>query len=175
MSRKQKRTAIGVQFAARPIEMLESPAYNALSLSARRVLDRLEIELAHHGGTDNGKLPVTYTNFEDFGMDTQAIPKGIREVVALGFVEVTQRGRPSKSDFVRYSSLYRITWRHTADAPATNDWRRFKTREEANAVAKLARDAKDDRAVARSKSRVVKKVSAGGWRNPAVRWGKPPR
>jgi hypothetical protein len=47
-------------WAARPIEMLESPAYRALSLSAHRALSRIEIELAHHGGKDNGKLPVTF-------------------------------------------------------------------------------------------------------------------
>ena len=51
---RQRRTQIGGQFAPRLIEMLESPAYRALSLSGHRILDRIEIEMAHHGGTDNG-------------------------------------------------------------------------------------------------------------------------
>jgi hypothetical protein len=55
---RRRRTQIGGQVAPRLIEMLESPAYRALSLSGHRVLDRIEIEMAHHGGTDNGKLPV---------------------------------------------------------------------------------------------------------------------
>jgi hypothetical protein len=49
MSRR-RRTSIGEQFSARLVRMLESPAYRALSLSAHRVLSRIEVELAHHGG-----------------------------------------------------------------------------------------------------------------------------
>ena len=47
--------------------MLESPAYRVLSLSAHRVLARLEIEIGHHGGHDNGKLQVTYESFVQYG------------------------------------------------------------------------------------------------------------
>jgi hypothetical protein len=39
--RTNRRTKIQGQFAARTIDMLESPAFRVLSLSARRVLDRL--------------------------------------------------------------------------------------------------------------------------------------
>jgi hypothetical protein len=60
-----RRNKIGKQFAPRTIEMLESPAHRVLSLSARRVIDRIEIELAHHGGMDNGKLPVTFEQFAE--------------------------------------------------------------------------------------------------------------
>jgi hypothetical protein len=68
MSRKRKKpNSIGGQFAPRLIEMLESPAYRALSLSARRALERIEIELAQHGGKDNGSLPVTYDDFQRYG------------------------------------------------------------------------------------------------------------
>jgi hypothetical protein len=51
---------IAGQFAPRTIAMIESPAFRVLSLSAHRILARLEIELAHHGGKDNGALPCTY-------------------------------------------------------------------------------------------------------------------
>jgi len=90
--RRGRRTTIGAQFAPRRIDMLRSPAYCALSLSARRVLDRLEIELADHGGTDNGKLPVTYDDFQRYGLHRQAIFPAIRETIALGFVEITEEG-----------------------------------------------------------------------------------
>ena len=53
----RKRNTISGQWMARPISLIESPAYRALSLSAHRALSRIEIELAHHGGNDNGKLP----------------------------------------------------------------------------------------------------------------------
>ena len=78
MNGRRKRTRIDGQFAARDIKMLESHAFRELSLSARRVLDRLEIELAHHGGMDNGKLPVTYDDFQRYGIDRHAIAPAIR-------------------------------------------------------------------------------------------------
>jgi hypothetical protein len=53
------RRSINGAFAWRLIEMLESPANRVLSLSAKRILERLEIELYLHGGkpSENGKLP----------------------------------------------------------------------------------------------------------------------
>ena len=69
---KRRKTSIGGTFAPRLIEMISSPAFCVLSLSARRVLDRLEIELASHGGTNNGKLPVTFADFHRYGIDYDA-------------------------------------------------------------------------------------------------------
>jgi hypothetical protein len=77
--------------------MLESPAYRVLSLSGHRVLARLEIELGHHGGADNGRLPVTYADFQRYGIERKSIPPAIREVEALGFARVTERGRPRRA------------------------------------------------------------------------------
>jgi hypothetical protein len=79
-----RRNRIGGQFAPRTIEMIRSPAWRVLGLSARRVIDRIEIELADHGGTDNGKLPVTYDDFVRYGIHRHAIAPGIREAEALG-------------------------------------------------------------------------------------------
>jgi hypothetical protein len=112
--RLRYRTKIGGQFAPRLTEMLNSPAYRALSLSGHRVLGRLEIELGNHGGTNNGKLPVTYGDFERYGMDPHSVAPAIREVCALGFVKITERGRPSESDFGRHPNLFHITYRHGA-------------------------------------------------------------
>jgi hypothetical protein len=53
--------------------MMESPAYIALGGSARKVLDRLEIEIAHHAGNDNGKLPCTYEHFVEYGVNRHAV------------------------------------------------------------------------------------------------------
>jgi hypothetical protein len=70
MNRRKNTSAhtINGQFAPRTIEMLRSPAMRALSLTGRRILDRVEIELASHGGKDNGHLPVTHTDLIEFGI-----------------------------------------------------------------------------------------------------------
>ena len=67
---KGARQTIPGLFVARQIEMLESPPWRALSLSAHRVLDRLDIENRDHGGKDNGKLIVTFEQFCSYGMDS---------------------------------------------------------------------------------------------------------
>jgi hypothetical protein len=72
MANPRKRNQIVGQFAPRPIEMLESPAYKVLSRAAHQVLARIEIEHAHHGGTDNGHLPVTYEQFVEYGLHRKA-------------------------------------------------------------------------------------------------------
>jgi hypothetical protein len=36
----------------------------------RSQINYLEIELAHHGGNDNGRLPVTYEDFIEYGNAT---------------------------------------------------------------------------------------------------------
>jgi hypothetical protein len=139
MRRRLRRNAIGEQFAPRPIRMLRSPAYCALSLSARRVLDRVEIEMADHGGTDNGKLPVTYDDFARYGIDRHAISPAIRETIALGFLEVTESGRAGNAEW-RKPNLFRLTYRHTNYNP-THEWARIETDEQAQVLVRAARSA----------------------------------
>jgi hypothetical protein len=62
-------------FSWRLIEMQESPAYRALSLSARKVLDRLEIEFERHGLTGSAgreHLIALSTIVEDVLLDISA-------------------------------------------------------------------------------------------------------
>jgi hypothetical protein len=135
---RRRQTQIDGQFAAREIKMLAAPAFRVLSLSARRVLDRLEIELAHHGGKDNGRLPVTYDDFVKYGMDRHAVAPAIREVTALGFVEVTVPGRAGNAEW-RTPNRFRITYKHTNDAGPTHEWKRVYTVEQAEKIAQTAR------------------------------------
>jgi hypothetical protein len=138
-SKYKKRNKIDGHFNARLIEMVESPAYRVLSLSAHRVLDRIAIELGHHGGNDNGKLPVTYEHFEEYGIDRHAIAPAIRELEALGFVEVTQRGKPSAGEH-RLPNLFRLTWANCKSTPnPTHEWRRIPDMEAAELTAREAR------------------------------------
>jgi hypothetical protein len=64
----RRRNSISGQWTAYRIEMVESSAYRVLSRSARMVMSRIEIELAAHGGNDNGRLPVTTEQFVEYGM-----------------------------------------------------------------------------------------------------------
>jgi hypothetical protein len=152
------------QFVMHPIEMLESAAYRALSVSGHRILARIEIEHGHHGGKENGKLPVTFDNFEEYGMSPKSVAPALREVQALGFVIVTKRGRPSKSDFGRHPNHFGLTYiRGPAPkfADASNEWKQHATLADALEIARQARAAKDEHAVARSKARSKKSRARG--------------
>lgn len=140
MAAKARRRPIKIsgQFAPRTIEMLESPAMRVLSLSARRVLDRIEIELARHGGKDNEHLPVTFDDFSRFGIDRHAIAPAIRECEALGFIEITVKGRAGNAEF-RSPNKFRLTYRHTTYLDPTNEWQKVDTMEQAQRVAESAR------------------------------------
>ncbi len=169
--RRRGRGKISAQFAPRLIEMLESPAYRALSLSARRVLDRLEIELGHHGGNDNGKLPVTYQNFVDYGIDRTCIFSAIQECSALGFTVVTEWGVAGIGEF-RTPTLYRLTYRPAdgIDGDGSHEWRMFTSLDEALSAAKTARTIKSTRNYRPSKQGSKKHFSVG--KNPLKRVGK---
>jgi hypothetical protein len=128
-----------VQFTLLLNETLESPAWRVLSLSARRVLDRVQVELGHHGGRDSTKLPVSYDDFVKFGIDRHSIAPAIREAIALGFLRITRRGVAGNADH-RQVTYYQLTFVRTADGEVqTHDWRKFKTIKQAQAAAKLAR------------------------------------
>ncbi len=132
----KRRNTITGQWAARSIEMLESPAYRVLSLSAHRVLSRIEIELAHHGGRDNGKLPVTFDDFAGYGVRRHSIAPALDELEILGFIKITQRGRRARGAEYRRPNLFLLTTRPELEGmrPEQCGWRRFKTTEDAEAA-----------------------------------------
>lgn len=149
MSRRS--TSFSGQWAGRLVELLESPAYRALSLSAIRVINRIEIELAHHGGQDNGCLPVTFDDFEQYGIHRHAIAPAIREAQALGFIEVTKRGLAGSANR-RRPNLFRLTFRPIKRAlnDGTHEWRKIETQEQAEILARAARIAKSESLVVES-------------------------
>jgi hypothetical protein len=124
-------------FSYRPVAMLDSPAYRALSLAAHRVLSRIELEHARHSGKDNGKLPVTFEQFEEI-TDRHSISPAQRELEALGFVKI-KHGIAGNGAW-RRPSLFRLTYRpcYRGTEP-TDDWRRSKTDADAKRIAKEAR------------------------------------
>ncbi len=129
-----------------------------MSLSAHRVVDRIDIELRHHGGKENGDLIVTFDQFQQYGIHRHSIAPALREVEALGLVEVTQRGRGGNADF-RMPNRFRLTFQPTDHAEPTHEWRRLSTMAEAEAVAQMAREATKRSRVARHKKLNRKPVS----------------
>ena len=154
--------------------MLESPAHRALSLSARKILDRLEIEFYLHGGKSeqNGLLPCTYDHFVEFGVHRHAIGPAIREVVALGFVEITRQGCAGNAGY-RQSTLYRLTYRNAgSDKRITDEWRRIETLAEAEAIAEEARTAKPEQRL-KNKSPVSKTITGASVEKRTIRGHSP--
>jgi hypothetical protein len=161
--KRGRKISIPGPWVAHRLAMLESPAYQTLSLSAHRALARIEIEHCHHGGQENGKLPVTFDDFERYGISEKSVAPALRELEALGFIKITQRGRPSKSDFVRHPNRFELTY--IAAAPLSeplDDWNRFASIEEAEFAARGARAAKNPGAVAKSKRIVQQKADIQG-------------
>ena len=92
--------------------------------------------MAHHGGTDNGRLPVTYDDFQRYGLDRHSIGPALREVVALGFVEITEKGCAGNAEW-RSPNYFRLTYRDTNDRrQPTHDWRTVTSVETATSIAK---------------------------------------
>jgi hypothetical protein len=141
----KKRARIEGPFAPRTIAMLKSPGMRALSLAARRALDRIEIELAQHGGKDNGGLPVTFADFRRFGIHLDAIAPALRELLALGFITI-KPGRGGNTSH-RAPSRYGLTYRPTAGAGPTDDWQHVHTVEQADVIAAAARKASAKRGI----------------------------
>jgi hypothetical protein len=158
-----RRNKIAGQWAWLPREAIESPAYRALSLSGHRVLARIQLEQLYHAGKDNGRLPVTFQDFEDYGIHRHAIAPAIRELEALGFIR-TQIGRAGNREFC-IPNKFALTHLPTDDNPSpTNDWRRIKTNEEAMAIADAARKAPARYGKLSRKSSVKKQNSTPGKR-----------
>jgi hypothetical protein len=152
---RRRRNAISGAFAPRLVEMLESPAYRVLSVSAHRALSRIEIEHAHHGGADNGKLPITFEQFKEYGMDRDAIAPALRQLEALGFIAI-ERGCAGNAEH-RRPNLYRLTFRPSDGVvgdDGSHEWRRVKTMDEALSIVTDARKTPPENSARRGGNRV---------------------
>jgi hypothetical protein len=144
---RRRRNSITAAWAARTIEMLESPAYRVLSQSAHRALSRIEIELAHHGGEDNGKLPVTFDDFVDYGMHRTAIGPALAELEALGFIRITEHGKMARSAEYRRPNKFLLMSRppQKGTEALPQKWRQFATIAEAEAAQAAVRPKRKSR------------------------------
>ena len=132
------------QHVRHTIELLRSPAMRVLSRAGHKILMCVESELCKHAGKNNGKLPVTYEAFEEFGLHRHAIGPGLREVEALGLLLVTERGRAGNANW-RRPNLMMLTYLPSGannKTPASDQWRNIATKEEAEQIAQKARNSK---------------------------------
>ena len=91
-------------------EMLESHAFRALTHPAHTVLMRILVEHLHHRGQENGDLPVTFDDFEQYGVRRKSIPAAIDLAVALGWIDIAVHGRGGAVGAAWYATRYRLTW-----------------------------------------------------------------
>jgi hypothetical protein len=105
--------------------LLESPAWQALSGDALKVLDRIELEHLRHGGKENGRLAVPYSHFEAHGLGHRRyITRALRELEALRLI-VIRKGRAGNGEF-RTPTLYGLTYLEPGEP-----WKEIKSLEEA--------------------------------------------
>jgi hypothetical protein len=134
-------------------EMLGAPAWRALPLNSRKVIDQILIEHMHHAGSMNGQLKVTYDDFCAFGIRRTSIKEAIEIAEALGWIDVIARGGRSFGN-VKRPSAYALTFLPLWDGTArTNRWKRI----DAARAKILVRQAKERLEYERSKraSRIV--------------------
>jgi hypothetical protein len=129
------------RFAWHLIEMRDSPAFHILSHSALRVMFELERELDERGFQANGDLACPYSQLaKNYRMGPHEALLAFSELVALGFVEVTDKGVKSGNVADRRPARYRLTYRPSgADERITSEWRWFKTWKDAKAAKAIAR------------------------------------
>ena len=130
-----RKNPISEQWAARSIEMLESPAYRVLSLSAHRALSRIEVEFAHHAGNDNGKLPVTFDDFAEYGVRRHSIEPATRRTGSARLHRDHRTRQMARAAEYRRSNLFLLMSRPKQKGiEVANRWRQFKTIEEARSA-----------------------------------------
>src|SRR5262245_36039997 len=67
----------GVSWSWLTADMLSSPAWRALTGNAMKIVMRILLEHLRHGGIENGKLPVTYSDFVKFGVRRNSVREAI--------------------------------------------------------------------------------------------------
>lgn len=103
-------------------EMIESPAWRSLSELALKCLFRLAIEHMSHGGTENGRLHVTFDQFADNGIRRRSVSRAIQELIRFGWINRTAAGG-GKHAAGRKPAAYALTWLPIGEISATNDWK----------------------------------------------------
>jgi len=141
-------------------EMLAAPAFRYLTGPALRVLLRLMLEHVQHAGQENGNLPVTYDDLENYGVRRHGICKAIDLLVAMGWVDISQPGVAGKG-IGRSPTHFRLTWLPEPDGSrATNRWKTVKDDAQASEIVRRVEDGRVKRPGPRTRVN-------GKWQAPA--------
>ena len=140
-NRGNRRTALQGQYITRYVELLESPAFRVMSQSAHRALARIELEWCHHGGdpAEISRLPVTFRDFEEYGIHRNEIAPALAELEALGLIKIVQHGRQSKGVEYRIPNVFQLQTRPELIPANHARWQCIQTVQEARAITKAAR------------------------------------
>ncbi len=129
-------------FVSRPVTMLAIARATGVEPGCAAHPDRLEIEYSRHKRKTNGHLLVTYADFQEFGVHPDGIAPALRELRALGLIEIVQQGSAGNAEH-RQPNWYRITYLpDAAGNDPTDEWRTIATLGEADSIAVAARRAK---------------------------------
>ena len=90
MSNPRKRRWLTTAWVAHRLELLLSPAWQAIPRPLQRLLDRLEIEHMRHGGFENGHLFVSYGQFVEYGISKRSVRATIELGEALKLITVSR-------------------------------------------------------------------------------------
>lgn len=101
--RETTKTSTKHPYAAIEHRVIDSPAYAALTFSARSMLVLLTRQLTKD---NNGSLQATYKYLKKFGFSSErTISRNIRELIAAGFIYRTRCG-----GYQQGASQYAVTW-----------------------------------------------------------------
>jgi hypothetical protein len=83
----------------------------------------------YHAGQENGRLKVTWQDFEKFGVHRSFIKQALGELTAVGLIAIEQPGRrphgPDRGDPTQYRLTHLPVCEPDNFRPATNEWKRF--------------------------------------------------
>jgi hypothetical protein len=120
---RHRRAEFDTPWAPIPAEVLESHAYRSLGVNALRSLARIIVEYIHEGGTENGRLIVTYVQFTRYGVTHTERAKAIEELEFKGLIRLK---RGYRVGVTKTPNEYTLTFLTTFDgARPTNDWKKF--------------------------------------------------
>jgi hypothetical protein len=100
--------------------------------AAVSLVHRIIVEHLRHGGKENGRLKITYDDFQEWGISRARIGDAIAIAEALGFIKRVKRGRAAWED-QREPGEFALTWQCIGSELPTNDWKRIFSREVAQA------------------------------------------
>lgn len=89
-------------YAAIEHRVIDSPAYAALTFSARSLLVLLARQLTK---TNNGHLQATFTYMERFGFSVNTLSRATHELISHGFIYKTKSG-----GFHQGAAKFAVTW-----------------------------------------------------------------